>query len=75
MAPTRKHDAEAIRTARDSRVKYIIWNRQKANFQALGGAAAWAWRPYVGKNPHTGHVHISVREQKSRYDDTKAWAI
>jgi len=67
--------AEAIRKSKDKRVKYIIWNRQIANFQALDGKPAWAWRPYRGANPHDHHVHISVREEKSRYDSTDAWTI
>jgi hypothetical protein len=43
--------AEAIRTSRDPRVKYIIWNRRIANFRALNGAAAWAWRPTPATTP------------------------
>jgi hypothetical protein len=70
--------AEVIRVSHDPRVKYIISNRRIANFQALGGAAAWAWRPYNGANPHTAHVHVSVRpvnDGASSYDSTATWSI
>lgn len=67
--------AEAIRGARDSRVKYIIWNRHIANSSPIGGSAAWAWRPYSGTNPHTHHVHISVKPEKASYDSTRGWQL
>lgn len=67
--------AEAIRASRDARVKYIIWNRRIANSAAIGGAQPWAWRPYSGDNPHTRHVHISVKPDKASYDSTAAWSI
>jgi hypothetical protein len=67
--------AETIRTSQDSRVKYIISDRRIANFQPLDGAPAFGWRPYNGANPHTRHVHISVRAQKARYDSTADWEI
>jgi len=67
--------AEAIRGARDARVKYIIWNKRIANSSPVGGSAAWAWRPYSGTNGHTKHVHISVKPEKSSYDSRAAWAL
>ncbi|HEX8290107.1 MAG TPA: MBL fold metallo-hydrolase [Pyrinomonadaceae bacterium] len=67
--------AEAIRASRDSRVKYIIWNRRIANSAAIGASQPWQWRPYGGSNPHTRHVHISVKPDKANYDSTAAWAI
>jgi hypothetical protein len=67
--------AEAIRSSRDSRVKYIIWNRQIANAAAINGVAPWTWRPYTGVNPHDKHVHISVQPDKAAYDLTTDWVI
>jgi hypothetical protein len=67
--------AETIRTSRDARVKYIISNRRIANFQPIGGSPAFAWRPYTGRNPHTQHVHISVKPEKASYDSTDNWPI
>lgn len=67
--------AEAIRAAKDSRVKYIIWNRRIANSSAVGGAAAWGWRAYNGANGHTHHIHISVKPEKPSYDSETAWVL
>lgn len=67
--------AAAIRRSRDNRVKYIIWNRRISNSSPTGGEAAWAWRPYGGKNPHSKHMHISVKSAKSRYDSAAPWHI
>lgn len=67
--------AEAIRQSRDPRVKYIIWNKRICNFRAIGGKPAWTWRKYTGDNPHTEHVHISVRAIKEHYDGTAPWQV
>ncbi len=67
--------AEAIRAARDSRVKYIIWNRRICNSSPIGNSAAWQWRNYTGRNGHTQHVHISVKSDRTHYDSTAAWSI
>lgn len=67
--------AEAIRTSRDPRVKYIIWNSQIASSAPTGGAAAWVWRPYSGSNKHTHHVHISVKADKVFYDSESTWGV
>jgi hypothetical protein len=67
--------AEAIRTSRDPRVKYIIWNSQIASSAPTNGAAPWAWRPYSGSNKHTHHVHISVKPEKASYDSEAPWRV
>jgi hypothetical protein len=67
--------AEAIRGSRDSRVKYIIWNRRISNPLPLDGQPPWAWRPYKGTNPHNKHCHISVKPEKSSYDSVASWTI
>ena len=67
--------AEAIRGSRDSRVKYIIWNRRISNPLPLDGQPPWAWRPYKGANPHNKHCHISVKPEKSSYDSVKSWTV
>ncbi len=67
--------AEAIRASRDRRVKYIIWNRRIASSRVIGRNPAWTWRRYTGPNPHTTHVHISVKPDKANYDSTDDWAI
>jgi hypothetical protein len=65
--------AEALRVSRDPRIKYIISNRRIANFQALDGAPAFAWRPYTGSNPHTKHFHVSVR--RDDFDSEANWTF
>jgi hypothetical protein len=67
--------AEAIRASKDTRVKYIIWNRRIASSSAIGARPAWEWRPYDGRNPHNHHVHISVKQDKANYDSTDGWTI
>lgn len=67
--------AEALLASRDPRIKYVIFNRRIANHQSLGGAGPFQWRPYGGSNPHTQHVHISVRDVKAAYDSTDPWSI
>jgi hypothetical protein len=66
---------EAIRASKDRRVKYLIWDRHIANHAAIGGAVAWAWRPYHGTNPHDHHCHVSVLPNKDEYDNTDTWSI
>lgn len=41
----------------DSRVTYVIWNRQIYN----RARATEGWRSYRGPNPHTKHMHVSIR--------------
>lgn len=63
--------AESLLASRDPRIKYIISNRRIAS--GAGGPSPWVWRPYSGTNPHTLHVHVSVRSEKSHYDSTAPW--
>jgi hypothetical protein len=63
--------ADALKKAKDPRVKYVI-SRRKIWSLARDGEG---WRPYNGANPHTGHTHVSVSSTKSRYDDTRPWKI
>jgi hypothetical protein len=67
--------AASLRASQDTRIKYIIWNRKIASSSSIGGAAAWAWRPYNGRNPHDHHVHISVRPERSHYDSNASWSF
>lgn len=66
--------ANGLVKSRDSRIKYVIWNRHIAASYAAGGAAPWAWRPYTGRSPHTEHVHLSVLPEKTQYDSTTPWS-
>lgn len=63
--------AEWLRQKRDPRVKYIISNKRICSSET----SPWVWRPYGGKNPHDHHVHISVKANKSQYDDEGNWGL
>lgn len=63
---------EALRRAKDSRVKYVIWNRRIMS--GAGGPSPWLWRAYHGANPHTAHLHLSVvADQRCR--DGSPWML
>jgi hypothetical protein len=62
--------AEALRRARDPRVKYVIANRRI--FAGNAGPSPWAWRDYHGADPHTNHLHLSVVSDALGLRDT-AW--
>lgn len=47
-------------TIRDSRVHYVIHARQ-----IWSRSHGWKKRPYTGSNPHTTHIHISIRNATS----------
>lgn len=49
----------------DPRVAYVIWNGGIYN-----RAIADKWRPYNGANPHTHHVHISIKSDSIHSLDT-----
>ncbi len=52
----------------DARVTYVIWNRQIYN----RSRADEGWRAYGGANPHTHHMHVSIRAVSR--NDLAAWA-
>jgi len=60
--------ADYLRTKGDKRISYIISNYRIAN-------PGKPWRKYTGSNPHDHHVHISVSEAASLYDDASDWDI
>lgn len=67
--------ATLLHASRDPRIKYIIWNRRIANSSPIGAAPAWAWRAYVGSNPHDKHCHLSVKASKKLFDDASNWPL
>ena len=62
--------AEELRVERDPRIKYVISNKRiwSATTQP------YSWRKYTGSNPHSEHMHVSVKSTKSHYDDDSEWA-
>lgn len=71
---TSRRLAEALLASRDSRIKYVISNRQIASGNA-GPGDPWVWRDYNGSNPHEHHMHISVRDEPHYYDDETEWNL
>lgn len=69
--PTARKLAERLIASRDHRIKYIISNAQICS--GIGGKEPWIWRAYTGVNAHRKHMHISVREPASLYDDETPW--
>lgn len=67
--------AESLRSGRDPRVKYVIWNRRIMSSYTSSGIPPWTWRSYSGSNPHTRHLHISLNSEKSHYDSTAPWRV
>lgn len=64
--------ADALQRSRDSRVKYVIWNRRILS--GAGGPSPWTWRNYGGTNPHTKHLHLSVVADR-RCRDRSPWML
>lgn len=63
--------AELIRVAiADSRVNYVIFNRliysRVRNFRAVA---------YTRSNPHTTHVHVSIRQARDAEQNQASWGI
>lgn len=69
--PVNGVDCEKLAThlvkRRDVRVKYIIWNHRICN------ANTWAWRAYSGTNPHSKHMHVSIKDSDAAETDTSPW--
>lgn len=68
--PTNGVDCEKLSRAaiNDSRVTYVIWNKQ---IYVVSKASA-GWQAYVGANPHTKHMHVSIKAS-ARDDDRSPW--
>ncbi|XTZ16421.1 hypothetical protein ACQSSU_03190 [Micromonospora echinospora] len=49
---------------------YWIFNRQIADRDD-----GWRPRPYTGSNPHTLHLHISIRQSRTAEQDRRPWGL
>ena len=54
----------------DSRTNYVIFDRQ-----IWSRSRGFVPRRYTGANPHTGHVHISIRQARDAEQDTRPWGL
>jgi peptidoglycan hydrolase-like protein with peptidoglycan-binding domain len=50
--------ASVLVASGDPRIKYVIWDRRIWE-------KATGWKPYHGTNPHTHHLHLSVKADPS----------
>ena len=62
--------AEKLRSSRDQRISYIISN--KRIFSST--KSPFEWRRYTGSNPHSKHMHISIR-RNPHADNNKEWTV
>lgn len=60
---------EALRISRDSRIGYLIFNRQ-----ITGPNHGWHWEDYDGSDPHDTHFHVSSVHTAAA-DSTAAWTL
>lgn len=61
--------------SRDPRIKYVIHREEIWRSYDKPGVSAWKPGAYKGSNPHNKHVHISVYDKKSLYDDQSLWSL
>ena len=67
--------AENLRLSADPRIKYVIFSRRIYSNPAYSHASEhWAWRDYDGSDPHTNHMHVSVRDIVIA-DSTTPWML
>lgn len=62
--------AERLRLSKDPRISYVISN--KRIFSST--KSPYVWRAYTGSNPHSKHMHISIR-RNPHADGTKEWSV
>lgn len=62
-----------LRIIKDSRTRYVIYNRRIFYGPELGNAA-WVNQTYTGSDPHTNHIHVSVIH-RSNPRPTTSWDI
>ena len=67
--------SEGMRIARDRRIKYVIFNRRIFSSYPVTARPAWTWGPYVGSNPHSGHMHLSILDTKAACEDISLWPL
>ena len=62
--------ADSLREERDKRIKYVIFNGRIFS----STTDPWQWRRRnQGPGDHAEHVHVSVVDDPTRYDDASPW--
>ena len=59
--------ADHLRATKDNRISYVISNRR------IFSSGNWQWRKYTGSNPHSGHLHLSIK--RGPHNDARPWKM
>ncbi|PFG19883.1 peptidoglycan DD-metalloendopeptidase family protein [Serinibacter salmoneus] len=59
----------------DPRTRYVIYESRIWANPAVYPSSGGRWRPYTGSNPHTRHLHLSVRHGRVWDHDATPWQI
>lgn len=57
----------------DPRTQYVIWDHGIYTGLHADGPSPGKRRPYKGKNPHTKHLHLSLKHDERVEEDTSPW--
>jgi len=63
---------------KDSRIRYVIWNRQItygpwSDSVRAGKIRVWSTHPYTLADPHTNHIHVSIGYSAGCENSTASW--
>ena len=67
--------AEALRTTRDPRLRYAIYEGRILKAYASNGLPAWSWHRYTGPNSHSHHLHVSINRTAEARNDLRPWPL
>jgi len=67
--------AEILRTRRDGRIKYVIYEGRMFASYDTSSRKAWTWGDYSGLNDHLHHLHLSILHTTRARNDTTAWGF
>lgn len=67
--------ADQLRTSHDPRISYGIFNRRIFRSYDKPSIPAWTWAPYTGTDPHTNHLHLSIRKVAPAREDLHPWSL
>jgi hypothetical protein len=63
----------ALAEAKDNRFRYAIHEGKSLWGEPHNGFPAYTLQPYTGPNPHSDHVHVSVR--RANQGDARPWHL
>jgi hypothetical protein len=65
-----QHLLDRCRDGRETRLRYIIFNRR-----IWSASTGWRQEAYTGANPHDHHAHFSASYATARESDTRSWHL